>query len=90
MGRIEGGWEYVGASYAVASTTTQVGYAAGAGLEYGFTPNLTGKAEALYYDLGRRRLAGPGTPPTGLTRGATVDTAGVVARAGLTHTFDLF
>ncbi len=78
------------AAYAVASTRTEVGYAAGGGVEYGFTPNLTGKAEALYYDLGRRRLSGTATPPVGVTRGAAFDTAGVVARAGLNYKFDLF
>ena len=78
------------AAYAVASTRTEVGYAAGGGVEYGFTPNLTGKAEALYYDLGRRRLSGTGAPRVGLTRGAAFDTAGVVARAGLNYKFDLF
>jgi outer membrane immunogenic protein len=81
---------FPGATYAVASTQTDVGYAAGAGLEYGFTPNLTGKAEALYYDLGRRNLSGGATPPTGLVRGAGFDTAGVIARAGLNYKFDLF
>lgn len=78
------------ASYAVASTGLDVGYAAGAGVEYGFTPNLTGKAEALYYDLGRRRLSGPSVPPTGIVRGARFETSGVVARAGLNYKFDLF
>ena len=81
---------FPGATYAVASTRTEVGYAAGGGVEYGFTPNLTGKAEALYYDLGRRRLSGPATPATGLIRGAAFDTAGVVARAGLNYKFNLF
>ena len=81
---------FPGAAYAVASTRTEVGYAAGAGIEYGFTPNLTGKAEALYYDLGRRSLAGGATPPTGLVRGARFDSAGVVARAGLNYKFNLF
>ena len=81
---------FPGATYSVASTATEFGYAAGGGVEYGFTPNLTGKAEALYYDLGRRRLAGPAAPPTGLTRGARFDTAGVVARAGLNYKFNLF
>lgn len=78
------------ATYAVGSTDLDVGYAAGAGLEYGFTSNLTGKAEALYYDLGRRRLTGPSTPPTGITRGARFETSGIVARAGLNYKFDLF
>ena len=78
------------ATYAVASTRTEVGYAAGAGVEYGFTPNLTGKIEALYYDLGRRTVSGGATPPTGLIRGARFETAGVVARGGLNYKFNLF
>ncbi|NNM73092.1 outer membrane protein [Enterovirga aerilata] len=81
---------FPGAAYAVASTRTEVGFAAGGGVEYGFTPNLTGKAEALYYDLGRRTLAGPATPPAGLVRGARFESAGVVARAGLNYKFNLF
>jgi outer membrane immunogenic protein len=81
---------FPGATYSVGSTATEVGYAAGAGIEYGFTPNLTGKAEALYFDLGRRSLSGGSTPPTGLVRGARLATEGVVGRAGLNYKFNLF
>jgi outer membrane immunogenic protein len=81
---------FPGATFSVASTETEVGYAAGAGIEYGFTPNLTGRAEALYFDLGRRSLSGGSTPPTGIVRGARFVTEGVVGRAGLNYKFNLF
>ena len=79
-----------GVTFASDRTDTEVGFAAGAGVEYGFTPNLTGKAEALYYDLGRRNVSGGSTPATGYTLGARFETAGVIARAGLNYKFNLF
>lgn len=36
---------------------TNVGWTVGAGLEYGFTPNLSAKAEYLYVDLGKTTVA---------------------------------
>ncbi len=80
----------VGANYAAAGGGTDVGWAAGAGLEYGFAPNVTGKFEALYYDLGRTTVSSGAAAAPGFTRGARFDTDGVVARAGLNYRFDLF
>ena len=77
-----------GPVYFAGRSAIEIGYAAGGGLEYLFTPNLSGKAEALYYDLGRRTVASD--PGTGFTRGARFDTEGVIARAGLNYKFDLF
>lgn len=79
-----------GATFAAGRQTTGLGYAAGAGLEYAVTPNVTAKAEALYYDLGTTRAVAGSVPPTGAVRGARFDTDGVVARAGLNYKFDLF
>ena len=44
------------------STNTRVGYAAGAGVEYAFTPNWSAKVEYLFTDLGRnnRSFVAPG------------------------------
>ena len=39
------------------NSTTQVGWTAGAGVEFAFTPNLTGKVEYLYVDLGSQSCA---------------------------------
>lgn len=76
--------------YAAGRRSTDVGYAAGGGIEYAFTDSLTGKAEALYYDLGRTTLASGSVPATGFVRGASFDTAGVIARAGLNYRFSPF
>lgn len=79
-----------GSNYAAAGGGTEVGWAAGAGVEYGFAPNITGKVEALYYDLGRTSVSSGAAAAPGFTRGARFDTDGVVARAGLNYKFDLF
>ena len=42
-------------------TNTQVGWAAGAGLEVGFTPNWSAKAEYLYVDLSNQSYVLTGT-----------------------------
>jgi len=41
-----------GVAGAVAQSDTRLGWTAGAGFEYMFTPNLSGKVEYLYVDLG--------------------------------------
>ncbi|MDB5512666.1 MAG: hypothetical protein JWR08_2149 [Enterovirga sp.] len=79
-----------GATFTAARQMTGLGYAAGAGLEYAVTSNVTAKAEALYYDLGTSRTAAGSVPATGTVRGARFETEGVVARAGLNYKFDLF
>lgn len=79
-----------GPAYGAAGGGTEVGWAAGAGVEYGFAPNVTGKVEALYYDLGRTVVSSGAAAAPGFTRGARFDTDGVVARAGLNYKFDLF
>jgi outer membrane immunogenic protein len=39
-------------SYPTAGSVTRGGGTAGAGIEYAFTPNVTGKIEGLWYDMG--------------------------------------
>lgn len=55
-----------------------VGYAAGAGLEYGFTPNWTGRMEYLYTDLGNKSYNGSPTKE---------GFQGSIVRAGLNYKF---
>jgi outer membrane immunogenic protein len=46
---VQAGFPVAGTGF---SSTTQVGWTAGAGLEFAFAPNWTAKAEYLYVDLG--------------------------------------
>jgi outer membrane immunogenic protein len=78
-----------GAFASVSQTTTRAGGTVGLGLEYLFTPNLSGKVEGLWYDMGSRNLALV-NPITGETN---VDTTrfnmqGVIVRAGLNWHFN--
>jgi outer membrane immunogenic protein len=78
----------------------RTGYAAGGGVEYAFTPNLTGKIEGLYVDLGRNRqnnflgLVGAGgaagVPVFRTSGGNNNSDEFVVIRAGLNYKFNLF
>jgi outer membrane immunogenic protein len=58
-------------------TDTNLGWTVGAGLEYGFTPNLSAKAEYLYVDLGN----------TSAAPGDNVDFTTHLFRAGLNWRF---
>jgi outer membrane immunogenic protein len=81
----------VQASYASLpfSSSTQTGWTAGAGVEFAFTPNLTGKVEYLYVDLGNQSCAaancgfsgGGGTLPT------SVSLTENIVRAGINYKF---
>jgi outer membrane immunogenic protein len=81
-------------------TSMETGWAAGGGIEYAM-PNwnwfgssaVTVKAEALYYDLGRRTVGVnviPGTLGAGTGYNSRFETSGVVARAGLNFKFGTF
>jgi outer membrane immunogenic protein len=48
-------------SAGIDETRTEVGWAGGVGLEYGFAPNWSAKAEYLYLDLGSRGFTITGT-----------------------------
>ena len=82
-------------------TNIETGYTAGAGVEYAMPTSfslfgsnaVTIKAEALYYDLGRRTVAvnlvpGSGGTPTGYN--SRFETSGVIARAGVNFKFGTF
>jgi outer membrane immunogenic protein len=80
-------------NYRDAHNDTRTGFAAGGGIEYAFTPNLTGKIEGLYVNLERNRDNGfvgtlNGTPvyTTGFGR-ANNDSEFAVVRAGLNYKF---
>lgn len=76
----------------------RVGWTIGGGAELAFTPNLSAKFEALYYDLGRATISGfPSQVYTNVLNGAvevadtsTVSTRynGVILRAGINYRFD--
>jgi outer membrane immunogenic protein len=81
----------------------RAGWAAGAGVEWMFTPALTLKGEYLYYDLGNATapigasssviLAGfPGAPSPWFTNISTVSTryVGNILRVGLNYKFNGF
>jgi outer membrane immunogenic protein len=76
--------------------STRTGFAAGGGIEYAFTPNLTGKIEGLYVNLERNRDNGfvgvqAGAPifTTGFGRSNNDSEFGVV-RAGLNYKFNSY
>jgi outer membrane immunogenic protein len=82
-------------------TNMETGWAAGGGVEYALPTSfslfgsnaVTFKAEALYYDLGRRTvaanvIAGSGGAGTGYN--SSFETSGVIARAGLNFKFGTF
>ena len=76
----------------------RTGWAAGGGVEYAFTPNLTGKIEALYVNLERTnasRYIGDAFSPAGatpvfLTGSRARDEEFVTVRAGLNYKFNSF
>ena len=72
------------------SSSTQTGWTAGAGVEFAFTPNLTGKVEYLYVNLGNQScpavscaaiIPGVGGVPT------TVSLTENIVRAGINYKF---
>jgi outer membrane immunogenic protein len=50
-----------GTAFGLDETKTQIGWTAGFGAEYGFTPNWSAKVEYLYMDLGSRGYTITGT-----------------------------
>ena len=81
-------------------STMETGWAAGGGVEYAI-PNwnwfgssaVTLKAEALYYDLGRRTIAVnviPGSGGVGTGYNSRFETNGVIARGGINFKFGTF
>ncbi|MGR6467284.1 outer membrane protein [Rhizobium sp. PAMB 3182] len=65
------------------------GYVVGGGAEYGITPNLSVRAEALYYDFGKKKIDGllsGGETGTALEQVSGTLSA-TVARIGITYRF---
>ena len=67
------------------SNSTQVGWTAGAGVEYAFAPNWTAKVEYLFVDLGNASC-GPASCGT-LTGNTTVTLNENVIRGGVNFKF---
>jgi outer membrane immunogenic protein len=97
-----GGFAYGGAddnnrnTFATRSDDIRTGYAAGGGVEYAFTPNITGRIEGMYVSLERNRDNGfigtVGAAPvytTALGR-RNNDSDFAVVRAGLNYKFNTF
>jgi len=65
------------------NSTTQVGWTAGAGIEYAFLPNWTAKVEYLYVDLGSQSCPFANCAGTATTVSLTEN----VIRAGINFKF---
>jgi outer membrane immunogenic protein len=74
---------------ATAGSAWQTGWAAGAGIEWAFTPALTFKAEYLHYDLGSRSLLQSDPAAPTIVFGSSVSFSGDIVRAGLNFKFDM-
>jgi len=86
-----------------AGSTLLVGYSAGAGLEWMFTPNWSLKAESIYYNLGNMSLStvamaapvqGPisylqtNAGPGTIAGNTSINYQGIIARVGLNYHFN--
>lgn len=80
-------------------STTRVGWTLGGGIEWKFSPDMSLKAEYLYYDLGQANATGAildattpvfGTPSMFNVAGVTASTRfnGQIARVGFNYHFD--
>lgn len=78
-----------GARWTGKTDSTKVGWTIGAGAEYAFTNNITGKAEFLYYDLGTSNasLAAANAAAAGVTPVTHVENRGQLLRAGVNYKF---
>jgi len=68
------------------SSSTQMGWTAGGGVEFAFTPNLTGKVEYLYVDLGNQSCAVGNCSLPGSSATTVTFTENIV-RAGINYKF---
>lgn len=73
---------------------TKTGWAAGGGVEYAFTDNISLKAEYLYYDLGRSTFTASGNAAVrataalnGIDYVGRTQTKGSIVRAGVNYRF---
>ena len=89
-GHLRGSETYTGIAMPLA--TSQMGWAAGAGLEYKLWGHLMARIEYLHYDFGRQSVSlfEPGvgaTAPLGLTDSYVVKTSVDAVRGGLSYKF---
>ncbi len=70
------------------SSSTQIGWTAGGGVEFAFTPNLTAKVEYLYVDLGSQSCGAANCySVSGIGPATTVTLTENVVRAGINYKF---
>lgn len=69
--------------FADSASSTRTGGTVGVGLEYMFTPALSGKVEGLFYDMGSKDL------PLTATESAHFHFTGAIVRAGLNWHFNV-
>jgi outer membrane immunogenic protein len=82
---------WTGGATSVSTSNTEFGWAAGAGVEFALTHNITAKAEYLFVDLSNGSIS----CPAGTCAGASASTIPVqfdasLIRAGLNYKFDGF
>jgi outer membrane immunogenic protein len=99
FGKVEAAGSVVGVAapglvWAGQSSGTRTGWAAGAGVEYAFTDNLSLKAEYLHYDLGTTRFTAVGNAAVrgigalnGIDYAGSAETKGNLVRAGVNYRF---
>jgi outer membrane immunogenic protein len=75
-------------AYPSTTSSTRTGWTAGAGVEWGFAPQWSVKAEGLYYDLGHVTSLAASVPLiTPFNEGARYDITGWIARVGINYHF---
>ncbi len=77
-----GGGVFVGTS-----GDTRAGWTIGGGVEWGFAPGWSLKAEYLYYDLGDTTVVATSAAFPGFASSTTFDNTGHIARVGLNYRF---
>jgi outer membrane immunogenic protein len=75
-------------AYYSSRDNTRTGWVAGGGVEYAFTPNITGRIEGLYVNLERDRDVYPAS--LGLTTRRNNEDSFAVIRAGLNYKFSSY
>lgn len=87
LNTVDGG----GNTAALNSSGIRTGWALGAGAEYAFSRNWSGKLEYLYVDLGNQRMAGAVFTPAGVATGTTItsnrENAFHTIKAGINYRF---
>jgi outer membrane immunogenic protein len=73
-------------AYGSSATSTRTGWTGGAGFEYAFTNNLTGKVEGLWYDMGSQAINFT-SPLTTFSLGSNFNFKGSLVRGGLNWKF---